>query len=398
MSEPWSPYTKRIIIIIGLVLCALVLWRFREVIQPLIVALLVAYVLSPLVDFFAHRLGTSRTLATVMVYLFLIAVLIIALAIVIPVVTAQVRAIDVDLRQFYATAQTWLDYTVTLGEWSFNVQDIAQSIGQELSQAVTPLASGTLSLVVKLASGLLQGFFILIISFYMVKDAPTITNFFSNLPPLTTRGDFRLLRQEIALVWSAFFRGQLILCLVIGLIVTVTTTIVGLPNALAMGLIAGVLEFIPNFGPVVATVPAVLVALLNGSSWLPLSPVGFAVLIIVLYIIIQQVENNFLVPRILGGELDLHPLAVLIVVVAGASLAGILGVFLAAPVLATLRVVGRYAYRKLQDQDPFPPKPPKPPEPSIWQRMGQWFARRRLASSQPSRVVEPHSSDEKKLS
>jgi predicted PurR-regulated permease PerM len=368
ISEPWSPYTKRLVIIFGLILGTLALWRFRQVIQPLIVAMLLAYVLSPVVDFGVRRLRLGRTLATALVYLALIAALLFALATLIPVVTAQVRSINLDFQGWVDTAEGWLDYRLVLGQWSFDVQSLVRQVGGELRSLLSPLASGTLSLVFDVASGLLQIFFILIISFYMVKDAPTIGAFFDALAPLKTREDLRRLGGEINKIWNAFFRGQLILCLVIGVIVTVTTGVVGLRSALVMGLLAGALEFIPNLGPVVATIPAVLLAAWHGSSWLPMSNLSFAVLVVVLYIVIQQVENNYLVPRIMGEQLNLHPLAVLIAVVAGASLAGVLGIFLAAPVLATLGVLARYAYRKLQDEDPFPPQPSRRRRPSLGYR------------------------------
>ncbi len=374
MSESWSPYTKRIVVLVGLILCALVLWRFRQTVRPLIIAMLLAYVLAPVVDFTARRLGMGRTLTTALVYVLLMALLITLLVIIVPALVSQARAVDVDFQSLYTAAAAWLDRPIEIGVWSFNPQTLVQQASGELSKLLSPLAANTLSFVADVASGLLQFLLVLVLSFYIVKDLPLINAFFDNLPPLNVRGDALRLRQEIGEVWNAFLRGQLILCLVIGVMVTATTGAVGLSSALFMGLLAGALEFIPNLGPVIATIPAALLALLNGSSWLPISNVGFAVLIIVLYTAIQQVENNFLVPRILGSELDLHPLAVLIAVLAGASLAGILGIFLAAPVLATLRVVGRYAYRKLQDQDPFPPQPPKPHSPPLWHRVKQWLA------------------------
>jgi len=380
MSEPWSPYTKRIIIIIALIVCALVLWRFRDILPPLIVAVLVAYILIPVVDFVMRRLQLGRTPATALVYLLLIAALLIIPAVIIPVIIVQVRGLNVDFQQIYDLAQPWLYRTITLGDWSFDTQTLIQEMSGQLRSVLSPLASSTFSLVINVASGLLQGFFVLIISFYIVRDAPNINEFIDKLPPLSTRGDARQLRQEISNVWNDFLRGQLILCMVIGIVVTIATSIVGLRYALVIGLVAGALEFIPNLGPVIATIPAVVVALLNGSSWLPVSNIWFAVLIIALYIVIQQVENNYLVPRILGEQLDLHPLAVLIAVLAGASLAGVLGIFLAAPVLATVRVLASYAYSKLQDQDPFPPQPPTPDSPSIWQRLRQLMAQRSIRS------------------
>jgi len=120
----------------------------------------------------------------------------------------------------------------------------------------------------------------------------------------------------------------------------------------------------------------VVVALFTGSSFLPLSNFWFAALVVGLYILIQQFEGNLLVPRILGRSLNLHPLVVLIGIIVGGSLAGILGMLLAAPVLATLRIVARYVFYRLYDRDPFA-EPDEPveeipaSEPSLVKRAGQ---------------------------
>jgi len=105
-------------------------------------------------------------------------------------------------------------------------------------------------------------------------------------------------------------------------------------------------------GPVVSAIPAVALALLQGSSWLPIPPFWFAVLVAGIYTAVQQVENNYLVPRIIGGSVRLHPLVVLVGAIGGARMAGILGIFLAAPVLASARVLLSYIYAKLLDVEP----------------------------------------------
>ncbi len=100
-------------------------------------------------------------------------------------------------------------------------------------------------------------------------------------------------------------------------------------------------------------IPAVLLALIQGSNFLPVNNLIFALIVVGVYFLIQQIENNVLVPRIMGQSLDLHPIIVLVGVVVGASFAGVLGAFLAAPVLASLKILGWYAHAKLTDQDMF---------------------------------------------
>lgn len=125
---------------------------------------------------------------------------------------------------------------------------------------------------------------------------------------------------------------------------------------MTLALIAGLMELIPTFGPILAAIPAVLIAAIQSeASWLGslMSPFWFAVLVLAIYGFIYQFENYYLVPRIIGHHLKLHPMAVLLGVLGGASVAGILGILLAAPVLASIRLVWMYIYCKLTDQDPF---------------------------------------------
>lgn len=130
--------------------------------------------------------------------------------------------------------------------------------------------------------------------------------------------------------------------------------LIGLPHAWLIGILFGVLELIPNLGPVIASIPAVLIAYFLGSTVLNISNEWFTVLVIAVNFALQQIENNVLVPRIMGHSLNLHPLVVLIAAIIGAQTAGLLGLLLAAPTVATLRIVAEYTYRRLFDMPPFP--------------------------------------------
>jgi predicted PurR-regulated permease PerM len=134
-----------------------------------------------------------------------------------------------------------------------------------------------------------------------------------------------------------------------------------MPNPLILGLISGLLEFIPSIGSGLAIFPAALLALTGHSSTLPfLEGAPFAIVVIIVWAALQNIEAIILVPRIMGGSLNLHPLAVIVGILAGASLAGVLGIILAAPMVASLRVFGQYIYGKLMDRDPFPLRQPRP--------------------------------------
>jgi predicted PurR-regulated permease PerM len=134
--------------------------------------------------------------------------------------------------------------------------------------------------------------------------------------------------------------------LIVGSGVAIILTIMGVRFSLVMGLISGLMEFVPIFGPFISGGVAVLVAFFQGSNWWGLSPWIFALIVAGVFVLIQQIENNILVPRIIGRSLNLKPLVVLLAVFAGGTIAGIIGILLAAPVFATLRIWLGYVYSK----------------------------------------------------
>jgi len=353
MSRRWSDSTKWLVILGSLAVFAWILYRFSRIISPLAIAFILAYVLNPLVRFVTTKTKLSRTWAVVSVYLALIVILGLVLGFFVPNLIQQVRNINVDFQNIVDGISRFFERPLFFFGFYIDLLEVYKEVSGALENMISPLASRTVSFLIDLASGFAWFIFVLIVSFYLLKDADKLISSFEGLLPTEYREEVRQLVEEINAIWSSFFRSQLVLCGVVGALVGVLLAAVGVRNALILGILAGVLEIIPNIGPTIAAVPAVLIAYFQGSNHLPLSNGWFALLVIGIYVLIQQLENNFLVPRIIGRSLNLHPLVVIIGVIAGASLAGILGMFVAAPFLATLRVIGRYIYNKLLDQEPF---------------------------------------------
>jgi predicted PurR-regulated permease PerM len=173
------------------------------------------------------------------------------------------------------------------------------------------------------------------------------------------------------------------LAIVVGIVVSISLTILGLNNALALGILSGLLEFLPIVGPAIGAIAAVLVALFQPGNYFGLSPVIYGLIVLAIMLLIQQLENSILVPRIVGGALDLHPVVIMIAVAMGASLAGILGAILAAPVTASVKLLGAYSWRKMLDLPPFSESESTPSQHSrefspsrtgIVARLQGWFA------------------------
>ena len=380
----WDRSVKRNVAI-GMILAGLLLlYVSRAILSTLVLAAILAYLIQPLVNRLT-RLRLPRGLVTGLVYLFVILLLILIPIVLIPVLIDQIGNIQIPWDELYVRFLTWvgripesypslrlfgfqLDLTpwyeqISSGVAQFQIDQllspatVVNYVSQALRSAstVVGVATGVASnVVIAILTALLSFLLTLLYSFYMVKDAPLMRAWVEGLFPSSYQPEMQDLLQRVGRIWESFFRGQLALCLTIGVVTTLALTIIGMPGAVLLGLVAGILEVIPNLGPIISLIPALLVALFQGSTSLQISNVSFGLLTIGVYTLIQQLENNLLVPRIIGQSVNLHPLVILIGVIVGASQAGILGAFLAAPVLSTLRVVAGYMYAKLLDLPPFP--------------------------------------------
>lgn len=359
MIRPWSEQTKRWVLT-GVVVVVLILaYTLRTVLTPFILGAILAYILDPFVHFITRWTRMPRALAAFLVYLALFLAVLVGVVRLTPVLIHQVRTLDLHLASVSTyVRQLMAEYPgIELFGLHINLKPYYSEAFDSLTQISPSAISTSIAMAMRFASGFASTVVGLILtlvsSFYLVVDAPQIVRYVDGLFPPEYQAEFIQLRREVAQVWNAFFRGQLILCLVVGLATGFALWIAGVRSSLILGIIAGVLEIVPNVGPTLSAVPAVVIALAQGSLHWPIPNVPFALVVIGIYVVVQQLENHLLVPRILGNSVNLHPVVVLIGVVAGASLAGMVGLFLAAPLLGTLRVVGRYTYRKMLDLEPF---------------------------------------------
>lgn len=365
-SPPWSASNKRLVLLILLLLLSLALYRFRLLLLPLSMAMILAYLIDPLVNQLTKHTPLTRNLSIAVIYLVLIAALVsIPVSTISPIVTQITNFIHRTPQYISDIGEFFRDPIVIANEIVIPVDQLSldqlfASLSSNVFQLVQTLGSQTLTIFGSLASATISTvgwtIMVLFLSFYLVKDHETLFHSIVKMAPDSYHEDLIYLSEGISVTWNAFLRGQLVLCLAVGLIIFVLALIIGLPNAITLAVIAGLMELIPTFGPVLAAIPAVLIAAIQAdASWLGnlMSPFWFALLVLGIYGFVYQFENYFLVPRIIGHHLKLHPLVVVLGVLGGASVAGVLGILLAAPMLASARLIWMYIYCKLTDQDPF---------------------------------------------
>jgi predicted PurR-regulated permease PerM len=371
-SRPqWSSRTKLTVVLLIMALGLFLLYQFRVVIPPLILAIIIAYVLSPVVQFIQDRLGINRGLVVLLVFILLIAVLIALPVSIFPQFANQFAGLNLDYQRVIVAVEDALGHRYVVAGRVIDGDAIFQQVVGLLQGILEPVFGQTLGIAVDVISSLVWVVFITVVSFYLIKDGAELGEWLEQLVPPIYRADYIRLRNEIGQIWSAFFRGQIVLAIVVATIFTISGFVIGLPFALVMGILAGILELIPTIGHAIWLITASVLALFMGSTWMPVPNWVFWLMIIVLHIVFQQFDLNYLLPRIIGRRVLLPPLVVILGIVIGAVIAGVLGIFLAAPTIASARVIGGYVYANLFDLDPFPDigtEPLPPPDAQWWRR------------------------------
>lgn len=342
-----------VLLLAGIVLGVL-LWLASDAVRPFVVGLLFVYLLDPPVRWLVGR-GMRRTLAILFVYViaFLIVVELINITIT-PLVDELVRFVR-DLPALAASLQEqlgrlaesyqrlaipdvvrrWIDHAIaSIAEGGGGVPLIDAAI-------LLPILTGAGSIVTTLLGYLLLPVWV----FYLLKDRVTIARAFDRSLPKAWRFDTWAVLRIVRRVFGQWVRAQLILGLTVGVFTFIGLLILSRlvdpvfgRYAILLSVTAGILELLPIIGPIISAVPAVLLAATAG-----IEPVVAA---IVLYTLVQQVENNLLVPKIQGDAVELHPAVVLVAIIVGGAIAGLLGAILALPLTAAARDVVRYLFRR----------------------------------------------------
>lgn len=338
-------------VVIGLVVAGVgFLLLIRDTLPVLVLTLLIAYLLNPIVTWLTRHLKIPRLAACALVYLVLIAVLIQISILVGPnlvrPLTALIAEFDTLVLQLIQLAKR----IPIVSEWALQLDPLI--VAQQLRREALILVEESPRFLAGAVSSILHVFVVLVLSFYLLKDADRFMQRIEQSIPAAYRNDFERITLELDQVWAGFLRGQVLLALIIGVVTTLALAILGVRGALLLGLLAGILEVVPTIGPILAMIPAVLVAFFQGSTNWPIDNLAFALLVVLTYFGIQQLENHIVVPNVLGASVRLPPVLVLAGTVVGASLAGILGIFLAAPVIATARLFFRYVLFKLLEPLP----------------------------------------------
>jgi predicted PurR-regulated permease PerM len=318
-----------------------VLYPIRVVFPPVAIALVVTYLLNPLVSRLERR-GMRRGLAVAIIFLAFVAVVGVALANLIPLVVRQVGGFFDKLPDYLTKATDEINKFASRRGSDFRIKANSEEIFDAVKnnrEAVTSFLGGVRSF----AAGVLHVFLNLVIgivlSIYMLVDLPKMQRGISNAIPPRHREETLLVGDRVGRALGGFFRGQLLVALFVGVASAVGLTLVKLPFAVLVGLIAGIFNLVPLIGPFIGAIPAVFIGLLSGE------PVRALYAVIVL-LVVQQIDNHIISPNVMGRTVKLHPITVMLSLLAGGTIAGIFGMLIVIPGVAAVKIVAAHAWRR----------------------------------------------------
>jgi predicted PurR-regulated permease PerM len=336
-------WQKALIVQLALLAGLALLWVLWQVISPLLHTLMLfalgavlAFALSVPVDQLASRIG-NRAAAIAVVYLLVGLVVIGGLTLLAGPFAVQAAALVTDLPRYATELQERLpQFQNTLAGYGVQT-DVKASATTAIEQGGTEILKQLLTKVTEVGGLVFDALLVLVISVYFVADGARLRTRSLALVPAEHRDQALFVEANVGRVLGGYLRGQLTLAAIIGVATGVGMSVLGLPYAVVLGVLAGLLELVPMFGPILSAIPALLVAL-----FLPFPTV---VWVLLFFLGIQQIENNVLAPRISGHAVGLHPLGAMFALLAGFQLAGVIGGLFAVPIAGVLWVLIGAAYR-----------------------------------------------------
>ena len=361
MKNPWSRNTKYFVISLYIIGLVWLLFSIQSLLAPIIIAVLLAYILSSIVNLFTRRFGWRRERAAILAFILFLLVMVGIPSSFTPILVRQINRVAMDVDNILGAVESFVETPIQIGQFTLDPpRDTIANLDQEIRALVGSSSSRAIEAVSNLGANVVGFIILIVLTYYLLRDGPRLRAWFIHLIPKGFRSDADRLLHEIDLVWGIYLRGQVILAAIIGVLTGTSMALIGLRGALLIGIIAGVLDLIPSLGPLVGGFIAVIVALVLGSTRIAVPNFWFGVIVGGIFVLIQQFENIWLAPKILGGRLKMHPALVVVGVLGALTISGILGALIVIPIMASVFILSRYVQAMLQDRSPWPDPTPAP--------------------------------------
>jgi predicted PurR-regulated permease PerM len=329
-------------------LAGVVAWQVRVIFPPLVLAGAIVFLLNPVVTALQRR-GIPRAAGAGIAYLGVLGTVVVAGSLIYPVAADQADELSDEWPAIRDKADQWIDDVADASEGTF-----LEFTRQELEDAFKDDNATFRSQLNQARDIGVRVFHVLlilvlgpIIGFYLLVDAPHIRDVLESLVPEDARPEVDHVARRLNRAIGGFFRGQLVVALIVGVMCSIGLFAIGLKFWFLVGMIAGLFNVVPLIGPWVGGVPGIVIALTTGS---PLQATG----VVVVMVVVQQIDNHFITPQVMQRAVQLHPAAVVLALLAGGSLGGFFGLLLAVPVAAVLKIVGGHVWRVHVLGEPLP--------------------------------------------
>ena len=338
----WSPRTRRTVAMAIAILAGLVLWGAREIVGPFVWAGIFAYVFNPAVGVLVRVARVPRPVAVALLYATGVGLLILLGFTVVPRVIDELDGLTTELPAIVAEVEDTLP-SEFLGQ-PLIVQDVIDGITAGATGMLTD-ASRAVGAFRSAFTLVIHGVLAVVAAGYLLLAGPSLIQGLLALIPPGPRAETEDLVGSINNVLGGFIRGEIILVVIMSVTTFIGLSIVGIPFAVILAITTGLLELIPVFGPILAAIPPIALALVidNRFGW-PGWVAG--VVIAVMYTVLRQMEDYFVIPNVVGRVVRVHPLIALFAIFAGLQIWGITGMVIALPTAGVARVLLGYAYRR----------------------------------------------------
>lgn len=358
-SPVWTTTTKLVFGLTMVAILAGIFIYYRSIVSLLILAFIITYLFRPVVIYLTDKTNMSWRLSSTLLFV-LIIILLIGLLTGAGLAIAQQVASLVRVLQDFAENLPELadDLTVYLGQFGavgeiINLNDLAN----RALEIVQPLLGQAGSIVGSIATGAAvsigRTFFVLFVAYFILAESQQVGKTSIDQIPQYDY-DFRRMSRQLRIIWDSFFRGQIIIFMMVFVVYLIVLSSLGVRNPIALAAMTGLAVFVPYVGIWVTASVLFVVTFLQPANYFGLLPWQYAVMVLAIALVINFAFDNYITPRFLGRTLDIHPAAVLVSALVMASLLGLIGIFLAAPVVATLKLLGIYVFKKMFDLDPWP--------------------------------------------
>lgn len=360
-SPRWSGTAKLVVALLSALVVIYLVYRFKGYLAPLLLSFLLAYLFHPLASYLNRRFKIPWRVVSTLIFLFLFLIILglltwggISIVEQVQNLVGYLQELIQNLPEFFANLSSkpfvfgpfTLDFSsLDLNSLWTTLQGVVEPILSKIGTLIGSIASGAASTVVGLI-------FIILIAYFIMVETGGVREKLIKFTIPNYQDDLRRLGDQISKIWNAFLRGQLIVFAITVIFYTILLAILGVRYFFLLALLAGLARFVPYVGPFVAWTTYGLVALFQ-TNYFGLLPFPYALIVVGCAWLTDVFMDNFVSPRIMSNALKVHPAAVLVMVIISGSLFGFIGVILSAPLLASIKLLLTYVFRKLMDLDPW---------------------------------------------